>query len=363
MKHFIFSFLVVAGCVGWSGCQKKAATSQAGPPPSQVVAVEVKPQPVSETLSLVGTLAAEEMVEIKAEADGVVEQINFEEGQPVEQGRLLLKLDESKLTATVAEAEANFKLSQANYERSRQLLKDKLISQQEYDQTASTFEVNRAGLELKKRLLKDTRIYAPFAGVMSARNVSPGQVIARNTALSLLVVLDPVKVEVNVPERFLSQLKIGQTLEIKVAAYAGKLFKGEVYFIAPFVDPATRTALVKARIANHDFVLKPGMFANLDLTLQIRQQALVIPEVALMMNGDRANIFIVDKEMKAQLRPVIPGVRLAGQVEILKGLQAGELVIVEGVQKVAPGAPVKLSPPEAAAPYQAKESKSGPTVN
>ncbi len=363
MKQFICSLLVVAGCVGGSGCQKKAATSQAGPMPSQVVALEVKPQPVSETLSLVGTLAAEEMVEIKAEADGVVEQINFEEGQPVEKGRLLLKLDESKLTATVAEAEANFKLSQANYERSRQLLKDKLVSQQEYDQTASTFEVNRAGLELKKRLLKDTRIYAPFAGVMSARNVSPGQVIARNTALSLLVVLDPVKVEVNVPERFLSQLKIGQTLEIKVAAYADKLFKGEVYFIAPFVDPATRTALVKARIVNHDFVLKPGMFANLDLTLQIRQQALVIPEVALMMNGDRATIFVVDKDMKAQLRAVTLGVRLAGQVEIAKGLQAGELVIVEGVQKLGPGAVVKLSPPEAAAPYQAKESKPGPTVN
>ena len=363
MKQIIYSLLVVAGCVGGSGCQQKAATNQAGPPPSQVIALEAKPQPVSETLSLVGTLAAEEMVEIKAEADGVVEQINFEEGQPVEKGRLLLKLDESKLTATVSEAEANFKLSQANYERSRQLLKDKLISQQEYDQTASTFEVNRAGLELKKRLLKDTRIYAPFAGVMSARNVSPGQVIARNTALSLLVVLDPVKVEVNVPERFLSQLKIGQTLEIKVAAYADKPFKGEVYFIAPFVDPATRTALVKARIANADFRLKPGMFANLDLTLQIRQQALVIPEVALMMNGDRMSIFVVDKEMKVQLRPVTLGVRLAGQVEIVKGLQAGEMVIVEGIQKVAPGAAVKLSPPEAAAPYQAKEPKPGPTVN
>ena len=365
MKQFIIILLVVAGSVGGSSCQKQAATTQAGPPPSQVIALEAKAKPVSETLSLVGTMTANEMVELSAETDGVVQEILFEEGQKVEKGQLLIRLDDTKFAAGLAETEANFKLSQANYDRSIQLFKDKLISQQEADQASATFEFTRATLNLKKRQLKDARICAPFSGVMGARNVSPGAIISTFVRLPLttLVDLDPLKVEVNVPERFLGQLKIGQTLEIKVAAYSDKLFKGEVYFIAPFVDPATRTALVKARIANHDFVLKPGMFANLDLTLQIRQQALVIPEVALMMNGDHASIFVVDKEMRAQLRPVTPGMRLAGQVEIVKGLQAGDLVIVEGLQKVAPGAPVKLSAPEAGAPYQAKESKPGPGVN
>ena len=200
---------------------------------------------------------------------------------------------------------------------------------------------------------------------MGSRNVSPGAIVSTfvRVPLTTLVDLDPLKVEVNVPERFLSELKIGQTLEIKVAAYADKRFKGEVYFIAPSVDPVTRTALVKARIANSDFVLKPGMFANLDLTLQIRQQALVIPEVALMMNGDRVSIFVVDKEMKAQSRTVALGVRLAGQVEVVKGLEAGELVIVEGVQKLGPGSTVKLASAEVTAAYQFKESKAGPAAN
>ena len=130
-----------------------------------------------------------------------------------------LQLDESKLAATLAEAEANFKLSRANYERSQQLFKDKLISQQEFDQAAATFNVNQASLDLKKRELKDARIYAPFNGVIGARNVSPGQVITKNTTLTYLIDFDPVVVEFNVPERFLSQLHVDQFIEIGVATY------------------------------------------------------------------------------------------------------------------------------------------------
>lgn len=365
MKKLIYVLALVAGLGTFASCKKKGASGAVALAPTQVIALAAKPQPVSETLSLVGTMVANEMVELSAETDGVVEEILFEEGQKVEKGQLLIRLDDTKFAAGLAETEANFKLSQANYDRSKQLFKDKLISQQESDQAAATFEFTRATLNLKKRQLKDARICAPFSGVMGSRNVSPGAIISTFVRLPLatLVDLDPLKVEVNVPERFLSQLKIGQTLEIKVAAYADKRFKGEVYFIAPSVDPSTRTALVKARIANHDFMLKPGMFANLDLTLHLREQALVIPEVALMMNGDRVSIFVVDKEMKAQIRPVSLGVRLAGQVEITKGLLAGEMVIVEGVQKIGPGSVVKLSPPEAAAAYQLKDPKTAPAVN
>src|SRR6185503_12007761 len=109
-----------------------------------------------------------EMVEIKAETDGTVEEILMAEGKAVKQGELLLKLDESKLSAAVAEAQANFKLSEANFERSRQLLKDNLISQQEADQIAAQFQANQASLELKKRQLKDCRIVAPFSGIISS---------------------------------------------------------------------------------------------------------------------------------------------------------------------------------------------------
>ena len=225
MKTFFTWILAgAAGCLALTACSKKKDAGPKGPLVVQVVVVEARRQPVAETLSLVGSVAAREMVEIKSETDGVVLEISFKEGQRVEKGHLLVQLDESKLAAMVAEAEANFKLSQANYERSQQLFKDKLISRQEFDQAAAIFNVNQASLDLKKRELKDTRIYAPFAGVIGARSVSPGQVINKNSTLTYLIDIDPVPVEFNVPERFLSQLKVEQTIEIRVATYPGRVF-------------------------------------------------------------------------------------------------------------------------------------------
>ena len=336
-----------------TACKKPEAAKAGGPPafpPTQVIAVEARRESVAEALSLVGTLAANEWVEIKAELEGTVVEIGFDEGKPVTKGQLLFRLDESRLTTALAEAEVNLKLSQVNRDRAQQLLRDKTISQQEFDQLASRFESMQAAIAVKQRELKDTKIHAAFAGVMGARIVSSGQVIKKDTVLGTLVDLNPVKVEVSVPERFLSLLKLDQTIELRVAAFPGRKFSGQVYFIAPQVDTQTRTALVKARIANADGALKPGMFANLDLTLQLRDAAVVVPEPAIMVNADRAMLYVVDKDLNAQLRPVKLGVRSAGMVEILSGVEAGQLVIVEGVQKVRPGAKVKPMPGAAYAP-------------
>src|SRR5439155_14364437 len=211
--RFILSAALAAGLAA-TGCSKKAAGGPGGFPLFQVVAVAVKRQPVNESLSLIGSLAANEMVEIKSETDGMVQEIPFNEGQRVEKGQLLIQLDETKFATALAEAEGNFKLSRANFERAKQLFADKLISEQEYDQAAANFDVNRAFLDRLKREPKAARIYAPFSGIIGARNISPGQVIARNTVLVWLVDLDPIKVEFNVPERFLSQVQLGQALDL-----------------------------------------------------------------------------------------------------------------------------------------------------
>jgi membrane fusion protein (multidrug efflux system) len=328
----------------------------------QVVLAEAKRQPVAETLSLVGTLTANEMVEIKAETDGVIQEILFEEGQHVEQGQLLVRLDDTKFAASLAEAEANFKLSEANHQRAKQLFNDRLVSQQEFDQAAATFDFNRAGLELRRRQLKDARIYAPFEGVMGARSVSPGQVIARATTLSWLVDLDPVKVEVNVPERFLGRTQVGQSIEFPVAAFPGRKFKGEIYFISPYVEEATRTAVIKARLPNPKYELKPGMLATLDLTLRVRDDAVVIPEAGLaqVLDQDQAVVYLVDSTMTVQPRKVSLGVRTPGQVEVLTGLEGGERLVVEGIQKIGPGAKVVAAPASAPVPAVTATATSGP---
>jgi membrane fusion protein, multidrug efflux system len=349
MKPILFPSMLVALLAWGVGCQKKPAGAGGGPPAGfavQAVVMEAKVQPVNETLSLVGSVAANEMVEIKSETDGTLEEILFTEGKPVKQGELLIRLDESKFSASVNEAEANFKLSETTYERSRQLHGEKLVSRQEYDQAAALYQANKASLDLKKRLMKDARIYAPFKGVMGTRLVSPGQVIGKNTTLTWLIDLDPVKVEVNVPERFVGQLRVGQKIEVTVAAYPGRTFLGEVFFVAPFVESATRTAQVKARIANPQAELKPGMFANLNLTLKLKEEALVIPETSVMSSGDRTIIYVLDQNDTAQIRPVKIGIRQAGLVEITSGLKPGERVVAEGIQKIRPGAKVKPSAPD-----------------
>jgi membrane fusion protein (multidrug efflux system) len=352
-RSCLFALVFLTAGLAVSGCKKAA-----GPPGAaraafavQAVVVEARAQAVSESLSLVGTVAPTEMVEIKSETDGTVQEVPFQEGQEVKQGDLLLLLDESKLASAVAEAEATFKLSEANFERSKQLFADKLISLQEYDQIAAQYSANRASLDLKKRQLKDARILAPFKGTIGARQISPGQVISKNTTLSWLVDLDPVKLEVDVPERYLGQVALGQRIQFTVAAFPEESFEGEVYFISPQLSSTTRTALVKARIPNPTHKLKGGMFASLTLRLQLRDSAIVVPEPALMSNGDSSTIFVLDQNSNAQMRPVKIGLRLAGKAEVLSGLQAGEKVVVEGVQKLGPGTPVKIAPPEMAAPY------------
>lgn len=344
---------VLSATVLLAGCTKPAGgpPGGGGMPPMQVVAVEAKRQPVTEALSLVGSIAPNEMVEIKSETEGIVQEILFDEGQAVTNGQLLIRLDDSKLAASLSEAESSFQLSQANFERAKVLIRDKMISSQEFDQAAATFNLHQAILELRKRQLKDTRIYAPYDGVVGARHVSPGQVITKDRVLTVLVELDPVKVEVNVPERYLPQLQVGQPLEFSVAAFRGEKFRGEVYFIAPQLNENLRTALVKARIPNPRSRLRGGMFASLDLALQVRDSAIVIPEPAIMSSGDHFSVFIVDQDGNAQIRPIQVGLRLAGKAEVIKGLEAGEKVVVEGVQKLRPGGPVKLAPPEAAAAY------------
>jgi membrane fusion protein, multidrug efflux system len=254
-----------------------------------------------------------------------------------------VQLDDSKISAALAQAEANFNLSRANLERSQQLYQKQMISHQDFDQAASNFKVDDAALNLRKREMRDARIVAPFDGVMDLRLISPGQVIERNTLLSTIVAIDPVKVEFNVPERYLRQLSLNQRAAITLAAYPGETFEGAVYFIAPELDSQLRTARVRARIPNPDGRLRPGMFASLDLTLMVREEAIVVPETALIPQGDNVVVFVVDAESNAQIRPVKTGFRMDGRIEILEGLEGGERVITEGYQKTRPGGPVIIS--------------------
>ncbi|HMP77348.1 MAG TPA: efflux RND transporter periplasmic adaptor subunit [Kiritimatiellia bacterium] len=339
--------LALAGCGGGGN------GGGGGPPPGMKMRVKASPaaiESIEERFPLVASIAPFRGIHVQSEIDGTVASIHFTEGQRVKKDELLLKLDTRKLEAMLAEAEANFKLAESNRERAETMFRERTISAQEHDQVMAAYSARKAGLELMRQQLKDSEIRAPFEGLVGDRLVSPGQVITRATRLTALVDIDPVKIDFRAPERLLGQLRVGQSISFRVPAYPGEEFHGEVYFIDNEVDAATRTVLVKATNPNEDNRLRPGMFGNLDLVLAVRDQAVVIPETALVLQGDQVFVFIVDEDGAAQMRPVVTGARMPGRVEIREGLSGGETVIREGLQKLGPGSPVQVVPDAETAP-------------
>lgn len=340
----IFSvFLPVLGLVG---CGSEDAGGGGG---GEVYAVpvvvsEARIEPISERIFVVGTLAPNERVEVKSEIDARVEDVGFTEGESVQRGQMLFRLDDATLVAAVDLAAANFKLAETILERNMSLRESRSISQQELDQAIATHASTEASLELARQNLEDSTILAPFDGVMGARLISPGQVVNPGTALATIIDTDPLKAEFNVPERFVSQLTVGQHIEIRVTAYPQESFSGEVYFISPQVNTSSRTVLMKAMVGNASGRLKAGMFGNLDLILNVKDSALVIPETAVSYRGDLASVYVISEDKEAALVTVYPGIRLAGRVEIVEGLSEGDLVVTEGTQKIGPGSTVSISP-------------------
>jgi membrane fusion protein (multidrug efflux system) len=339
---------IAAGSIALAaaGCGGKGGGPQGGMA-VPVVAVKAASQPVAQTLSVVGSLEANEAVEVRAEIDGTIQAITFEEGQPVAKGQPLVQIDTSKLEASLAQAAANLTLAEATRRRYEGLIEAGAVSRQEFDQALATFSANEAAVALIREQLQDANIVAPFEGVIGGRQVSAGQYVTAGTPLTWLIDGDPMKVSFRVPERSLGQIAIDQEAQVSVDAYPKDVFAARVYFVDPVVDAATRTALIKALVPNPDGRLRPGMFADVTLTLDVRPDAVVIPETAVIHDDQRTSVFVVEQD-QAQPRAVRLGRRLPGQVEILEGLAAGEVVVIEGIQKLGPGSKVMIRAPEAA---------------
>lgn len=333
--------LLLAALLLAAGCGKRGPGGPGGMVVN-VVGFKAAEQPLEERVSVVGTLTGNEWVDIKSELDGMVEEIGFQEGEHVEAGTLLFSIDHSKLAASLAEAEANLRMAEATAERYRALVDSRAVSQQEADQALTGLEARGAAVELMRAQLQDATITAPFAGTTGARQLSVGQYVTKGQQLTSLIDTRTMKAEFNVPERFLSRVAQGQPIDVRVAAYPDERFQGAVYFISPQVEASSRTVLVKARLPNPEDKLRAGMFANLDLILQVRERAIMVPQTALIVQGQTESVYVVKLDDTVEPRQVTSGVRQADRVEIVSGLEPGETVIVEGTQKVHPGASVSV---------------------
>ncbi len=314
-----------------------------GMPAAMVEATKPRIGQSRETVTAVGTFRSNESVVLRPEVASRVKAINFEEGQKVSKGQVLVQLDAATEEATVAQAEAAYALSKANNERQVALGARQVAAERTVDEARAALRRDEATLQMARARLEKFTLTAPWDGIVGLRKVSVGAYINVGQEIVNIEQIDPLKVDFRIPENFLAAVRVGQEITVTADAFPGRSFPGKVFAIDPLVDELGRAVVVRALIANSDELMRPGVFARVTLTLATRDNALFLPEQALMPVGERHSVFkVVDG--KAQIASVEIGRRQGGEVEVVKGVGPDDLVVSAGQIKLRNGAPVQVVP-------------------
>ena len=330
-----FPLLITAALAfGLAACSDEPdpAAGAGGPPGGMqlpVEAVTVEPQPLEGGLATVGSLRADESVVVSPEVAGRITRIHFREGGRVDAGDPLFTLDSDSARAALAEAQANLANSRSAAARAAQLIDEKLIARSDYDTLRAQQGVDQARVASASAALSKMTLRAPFSGQVGLREVSVGDFVSPGQDLVTVVRTDPIEIDFSVPETELARLRPGQNIQVQVDAFPGETFGGEVVAIDPSIDVDSRSIRVRARIANPDGRLRPGQFARLQLESRGDATALLVPEQALMQQGEERFVYTV-VDGKAVRVVIETGVRVPGMVEVTSGLQPGDVVITAG---------------------------------
>jgi membrane fusion protein (multidrug efflux system) len=336
--------LVAVICVTFFVCNVSQA--QGGPPGGRQTTVEtviVQPREMRATVRAVGTVLADASADLRSEVPGQVMGIHFDEGQEVSGGERLFTIEATVLEAEVNEAKANAEQSEAAYDRARELIDEKLISATEFDAARANYNVSIARLLSSQARLSKTTIRAPFDGFAGLRKINIGDYATIGQELVSVVSLDPLRVEFSVPETLLSQMQQQQTIDVRVGAYPGETFTGVITAIAPQINVQGHSVAIRASLPNPDLRLRPGLFAEIEVTLVTKPDALLVPEQAIWPIGRDKTVFVVVDGV-AQQRVVKIGQRVPGEVEIVDGIAADDEVVTAGQMKIFDGADVKTKP-------------------
>ncbi|MBP0049400.1 efflux RND transporter periplasmic adaptor subunit [Marinobacterium sp. AK62] len=318
-----------------------AAEEGSGKPqglPAEVIRVEA--QQLDTRISAVGVLEANESVMLSPEQSGRISQILFDEGEQVNAGQPLIKLDSAIYEAALEQARARVRLSQLEYERSESLLQKRVGSQTDRDGKLAQLQVDRAELALAQTRLDKMTVRAPFEGTLGLRQVSPGDFVSVGQSLVELADTSRLKVQFSIPERHLDKLSTGQTIDITVDAFRATPLKGTIYAIAPSVNPNSHNVQVRARVPNPEGTLKPGLFVRILIPVEQNDHALVVPEQALILDGDKTFLMRMNEQQQVSLTPVETGARRYGEVQIVSGIEAGDVIVTAGHLKLRPGMPI-----------------------
>jgi membrane fusion protein (multidrug efflux system) len=322
------------------GAKGGAGKGGGGPVPVELTTVSTAAMP--QTITAVGSLRSDESVMLRPEVSGRITAIEFQEGQQVTKGSVLIRLDPAVNLAEVQQTRANLGLAKSKYERAVDLSTRNFISSQARDEAKNTFEVAQAAAGLAEARLAKTEIKAPFSGIIGLRVVSIGDYVREGlTDLVNLEAIDPIKVDFRIPEMFLSQVKVGQSLDLMLDALPGKTYSGRVTALNPLLDAAGRALVIRAQVKNPG-ILRPGMFARVSLITNAKQDALVVPEEALVPQGSEQFLFRVIDDRAERVR-VVTGLRRDGKVEIISGVEKDNVIVLAGQTRLRDGSAVRAA--------------------
>jgi len=348
----IYSVIAAVGIAAASGAawwyQRQPAKAAAEPPAgaaagaARAPAVEVarvELMSLADDAQAVGSLRSRQSVVLRPEVSGRVTQLNFRDGDRVRRGQLLVQLDDQLPLAQVQQAQAELSIAQANHKRNQELVEQNFISKRSVDESGANLQVAQAKLALARATAARLRIVAPFDGIAGIRNTSVGDYLKDGTDIVNIEDIDAMYVDFRLPERFQTKLRKGQPALVDLDALPGQRFTAVVQAIDPLVDANGRSVGVRGCIDNRRLQLRPGMFARVTAVFGEREQARVIPEEAVVPQAGRQYVIKLvdgpDRDTKvAQRVPVKVGIRRPGRVEIVEGLQPGDLVVTAGQQRV-----------------------------
>ena len=329
-----------------ASCARKAGGPGGGfqMPPMPVEVADVQPQHMRQQFRALGSVEAEESIEVTSEESGVVRALPFKEGGWVTQGSVLARFDAREARAAAERTAAQREQAEANARRAETLAQQQVISTSELDDVRSALKVANANDSEAQTRLAKTRIVAPWAGLVGRRRVSPGAYVRPGDVITEIARVNQIKVRFSAPERYASELKVGVPVEISAPAYADSVFHGKLSLVDPMVDAQTRTIQLVAQVPNPGHQLKPGMSANVAVTLSERPNALVVPDEAVFAEGAQSFVYVVNPDSTVARAAVTLGLRDSARVEVVHGLTAGQRVVTAGHQKIFPGAHVMPIP-------------------
>lgn len=312
--------------------------------PQPVIVKEAKKNNFADRIEALGTLRANETVAVTATVTEPITAINFDDGQRVKAGDILIEMMSKQEDSELKAAKATLDEARRQVERIAPLVKDGAASKSILDQRQREYDTAKAALDGVKSRISDRIITAPFDGVLGLRNISVGAVLQPGTKITNLDDDSVMKLDFSVPSVFIEALKIGLEIEAKSNSFADKTFKGKITSIDSQIDATTRSITVRAILPNDEHLLKPGLLMSVEI-LKNPRQTIILPEEGVVAIGRTNHVFVVentDGKLIAKKREVKLGERRLGDVEILEGIKEGEKIITHGTLNVKDGAEVSI---------------------